>query len=151
MFEWRRNKKEIFIFYCVCFSGKKLQAQCSLCSFLGVSYSCTNQCHHRCRGINHSGNETVGQSEIMGTIVKTGQVIMTVFFLTLNKLGKNYSRWHFEIFFSENRLWHFMQIICMKCQSLFWRYFAWSVKAYFLGKIRKIWSVCCLLSLPKEW
>ena len=27
----------------------------------------------------------------------------------------------FLIFFSENRLWHFMQmeIICMKCQSLF--------------------------------
>ena len=41
-------------------------------------------------------------------------------------MGNIFSRRHFEIFFlffSENRLWHFMQIvqetICMKCQSLF--------------------------------
>ena len=53
--------------------------------------------------------------------------------LMLNStLGKNFSRQHFEVFsyfFQENRLWHFMQII---------RWFAWNVKAYLLGKIKKI-------------
>ena len=33
----------------------------------------------------------------------------------------------FFYFFPGNRLWHFMQIVS-------WRQFAWSVKAYFLGK-----------------
>ena len=38
-----------------------------------------------------------------------------------NMLGKNFSRQHFEIFFIENRLWHFMQTVsvCMKCQNTF--------------------------------
>ena len=30
--------------------------------------------------------------------------------LTLCMLGKIFSRWHCEIFFLENRIWHFMQI-----------------------------------------
>ena len=36
--------------------------------------------------------------------------------LTLSMLGKNFSRQHFEIFylfFPENRLWHFMQIVSL--------------------------------------
>ena len=28
-------------------------------------------------------------------------------------LRKNFSSWHFEIFFLENRIWHFMQIISL--------------------------------------
>ena len=43
-------------------------------------------------------------------------------------LGKSFSRRHIEIvflYFQENRIWHFMQIVS-------WRQFAWNVKACFL-------------------
>ena len=49
-------------------------------------------------------------------------------------LGKNVSRRHFVIFFLfflENRIWHFLQIVSFR------RQFAWSVRSYFLGKINK--------------
>ena len=39
--------------------------------------------------------------------------------------------WRLLIFFPVNRLWPFLQIVT-------WRQFAWKIKAYFLGKIRKI-------------
>ena len=62
--------------------------------------------------------------------------------LTLCMLGKNFSRQHFEtvfLFFLENRIWHFTQIV-----------FCMSVRSYFLGKkkIRKMTSVCHPLNLP---
>ena len=43
---------------------------------------------------------------------------------TLSTLGKIFSRRYFEIFFPENKIWHFMQLspketICMKCHMLF--------------------------------
>ena len=68
--------------------------------------------------------------------------------ISLCMLGKNFSRWHFEVFFLfflENMIWYFMQIvsketICMKCQILFSR-----------KKIRKLPSVCRLLKLPTAW
>ena len=31
------------------------------------------------------------------------------------------------------------------------RYFAWSVRSYFPGKVRTISSVCCMLNLPIAW
>ena len=43
---------------------------------------------------------------------------------TICMLGKDFSRRHFEIFFVfilENRIWHLVQIVCMKCQILFSR------------------------------
>ena len=43
----------------------------------------------------------------------------------------------FFSFFPENRLWHFMQIVSKR------RQFAWNVKAYFLGKRRKIIQNVC--------
>ena len=56
-------------------------------------------------------------------------------------LQKTFSRWHIEIFFlffTENGIWHFMQMetICMKCQILFWQ-FAWTCKILFSGKNKK--------------
>ena len=38
----------------------------------------------------------------------------------------------FFLFFPENRIWHFMQIV-----SNGWRQFEWNIKTCFLGKIRK--------------
>ena len=61
--------------------------------------------------------------------------------LMLYMLGKNFSRRHFEIFFFfflENRIGHFMQIVSHEVSD-------------FLGKIRKISSVCHLLNLPIVW
>ena len=43
----------------------------------------------------------------------------------------------FFLFFPENRIWHFMQIVG--------RQFAWSVKSFFLGKLRKNNIKCHLL------
>ena len=46
------------------------------------------------------------------------------------------------LFFPENRIWHFMQIVR--------RQFAWNVKSCFLGKIRKIFqNVCCWKFYPE--
>ena len=68
--------------------------------------------------------------------------------LTLSTLGKIFSRRHFEIFFlffSENRIWHFMQIVSLgdnlheMSNPVFWE------------KIRKITSFCRLLKMPREW
>ena len=54
--------------------------------------------------------------------------------------------WHYEIFFPENRLWYFRQIVfwedtvCMKCQSLF------------SGKIRKNnINLCSAEFVKREW
>ena len=44
--------------------------------------------------------------------------------LKLSTLGKIFSRGHIEIvflFFPENTIWHYMQIVCMKCRILFSR------------------------------
>ena len=60
------------------------------------------------------------------------------FRLTLCMLDKNFSRWHFEIFFlifPKVRIWHFMQIV-----------------SYFQGKIKKnISSICRLLNFLVAW
>ena len=66
----------------------------------------------------------------------------TINCLTLSTLGNIFSRRYIEIvflFFPENRIWHFMQIvsletICMKCQIPF------------LENTRKILPMCRLLS-----
>ena len=59
------------------------------------------------------------------------------------------------IFFPENRIWHFMQIVSIgdnlheMSNPVFWekwRQFAWNVKSCFLGKIRKVSSICHLLN-----
>ena len=59
--------------------------------------------------------------------------------LMLSRLGKYFSRQHFEILvlcLQENRLRHFMQIVS-------WGQFAWNVKAYFGGKYRQLFI--CLI------
>ena len=64
--------------------------------------------------------------------------------LMLSMLGRSFSRWHFEIFFSyfsQKIGWHYMQVvrdtICMKSQILF------------AGKNKKkTLSICHLLNLP---
>ena len=61
--------------------------------------------------------------------------------LILSTLGKIFSRWHIEIFF-----FFFFQKTGF--DILHWRQFAWNVKFCFLGKIRKISSVCHLLNMP---
>ena len=48
------------------------------------------------------------------------------------------------LFFPENRNWHFMQIV-----SKGGRQFAWNVKSYLLGKLRKIFQdAICWNFLP---
>ena len=64
-----------------------------------------------------------------------------------NMMGKTFSRWILEFFFfffSENWVWHFL-LIASSGDSL------QEMSDYFLGKIRKISSICCLLNLPQEW
>ena len=58
---------------------------------------------------------------------------------------EKYSKFHLlqilldeRLFFLESKIWHIMQIVSLG-------QFAWIVRSYFLGKIRKISSVCCLL------
>ena len=64
---------------------------------------------------------------LLGTHVQRYIFWVVVQLLTLCMLRKNFSRQHFEIFllfFLENRIWHYMQIVslvCMKCQILFSR------------------------------
>ena len=53
------------------------------------------------------------------------------------EITKSYFLVFFGGFFSENRIWHLMQIVS-------------NVKSCFLGKIRKISSTCHLLNLPGE-
>ena len=56
----------------------------------------------------------------------------------------------FFLFFWENRIWLFMQIVSTHANCLQWRQFAWNVKFCFLRKIRKNISICCLLKfLPR--
>ena len=49
---------------------------------------------------------------------------------------------YFSFFFPENTPWYFMQFVSS---------IVGNVKAYFLGKIRKISLICHLLNLPFEW
>ena len=48
-------------------------------------------------------------------------VVMFLNSVAVSMLGKNFNGGHSEIFFQENRFWHFMpkETICMKCQSPF--------------------------------
>ena len=56
------------------FSGKKLQAQCSLRTLHSVSNCCTDCCHHCGCGVKDS-EKYVGESEI---IIMTTKVIVAV-------------------------------------------------------------------------
>ena len=58
----------------------------------------------------------------------------------------------FFLFFQENRIWHFMRIVSLGDNlhevSDLRRQFAWSVRSYFLVKIRKIFQNVLLKFLP---
>ena len=66
-----------------------------------------------------------------------------IIYLTLSTLGKIFSRRILKYFtyFSHKTGYD------ISCR----RQFTWDVKSCFLGKIRKISSICCLLKMPREW
>ena len=70
------------------------------------------------------------------------------FMLTLSTLGKIFCRRHFEIFFL---FFPEKKDLTFHANCLLRRQFAWNVKSCFLGKIRKISSICHLLKMPREW
>ena len=69
-------------------------------------------------------------------------------FKTFCMLGKHFSKRYFEIFFL---IFPRKQDLTLHENCLLRRQFAWSVRSYFLGKIRKISSVCHLLNMPITW
>ena len=57
-----------------------------------------------------------------------------------------FSRWHFDIF-----SYFSAESIFLTGHAIVSRQFAWKIKTYFRPKISKIYSVYCLLNLPREW
>ena len=55
------------------------------------------------------------------------------------KPGEHFSGQHFEIFFLENSMWHFMHIVRLRDNLQ-------GVRSYFLEK-----NIINLLSYPREW
>ena len=87
--------------------------------------------------------------EILGNLLYTAEVIICNLgrYLMLSILSKNFNRQHFEIFFlffPENRLQHFMQIVSLgdNLHEI--------LRPIFCEKPEKK-SICHLLNLPREW
>ena len=101
------------------------------------------------------------QDKTPGSLNKTHLDLFGFLFypLTPSTPGKIFNRRHNEIFFlffPENKIWHFIQIISRKqawtfhSNCLYWRQFARNVKFYCLVKIRYYQFVFCWINPERD-